>query len=410
MIKDLKIAVIAGEESGDILAADFVRAARRQYGGTIKLIGVGGQNLASVGLDSLFPMEEISLMGLAQILKKLPRLVYLIRQTAAQIIAAKPDCLIVVDAPDFTHRVAARVRAKLPHLPIIQYVAPSVWAWREHRARHMRRFIDHLLVVLPFEVDSLRALDGPASTYVGHPLLFDEGLNQARLAQRQRRNIGEESPLLVVLPGSRRSEIRALMAPFGETVGLLQQRLPDLHVTLPTLPFLADEVRLLAQGWPCQPDIVTTREEKIQAFARAGAALAASGTVSLELALAQVPMVLCYKADWFAKQFILPKITIWSASLPNIITDMPIVPEYYNEFIRPALIARQLHRHMVAGSARDAQCQGLASLLQKMQYPLEQERDSKIAHSALDMPANAQTSSGTLAAKIVLDLIARKQC
>jgi len=392
MKKPLKIAIIAGEESGDLLAADLVKAARRQHPAAIELMGVGGRHLADLGLNSLLPMEDISLIGLGQVLKKLPQLIRHIRRTAAQITAAQPDCLLLVDAPDFTHRVAARVREKLSDLLIIQYVAPSVWAWRPERARKMRRFIDHLLVMLPFEVEALRQLDGPDASYVGHPLLSDAGVAAARAQQKARREAEQDSKQLVLLPGSRRSEIRTLMPLFGETVGLLQARLPHLQLSLPTLPYLLDEVKELARSWPVQPDIVTGAHQKSQALARADAALAASGTVSLELALSHVPMVLCYQADWFAKHFILPKITIWSAALPNIIADTPLVPEYYNEFIRPALLARQLQRHMAAGSPRQAQLEGFATLLQNMQNPL---------------PANM--SSGDIAAETTLDLIARKR-
>jgi len=402
MTKSLKIAIIAGEESGDMLGADLIKAARCQHGAPIELIGVGGRHLSQLGLKSLFPMEEIALMGLGQILKKLPQLYRHIHQTAAQIIAAKPDGLLVVDAPDFTHRVAMRVRAKLPNLPIIQYVAPSVWAWRAGRAQQMRRFIDHLLVVLPFEVEALRQLDGPEATYVGHPLLFDKALSAARNAQKNRLKSEKEPPHLVVLPGSRRSEITHLMPLFGETIALLQKRLPTLHVTLPTLPSLHGTITELAQSWTIMPKIVTSKQDKIQSFAVADSALAASGTVSLELALAHVPMVLCYQADWFAKHFILPKITIWSAALPNLIADVPIVPEYYNEFVRPALLARQLQRHMVTGAPRQAQELGFDAMLEAMQTPLsDSSSDPALSAGAL--------SSGERAARVLLDLTCRKR-
>jgi len=260
----------------------------------------------------------------------------------------------------------------------------------------MRRFIDHVLVVLPFEVAALRDLGGPPATYVGHPLLFDKALSKVREARTTGDKERGKPPQLVVLPGSRRTEIRSLMPLFGETVTLLLERMPHIQVTLPTLPQLSTEIKNLAQNWPLSPNIVTSATEKYQAFTQADGALAASGTVSLELALAQVPMVLCYKADWFARHFILPKITIWSAALPNIIADEPIVPEYYNEFIRPAMLVRQLQRHMTQTAARQAQYQGFAALLQKMQNPLD-----IMAHPAL--------SPSAIAATTVLDLIFEKQ-
>jgi len=362
MITGLKIAVIAGEESGDLLGADLVSALRRKIGREISLIGVGGEHLAGEGLKTFFDSDEISLMGLGAALKKLPWLISLIGKVAAFVAREKPDCLVIIDSPDFTHRVARKVRALNPDIPIVKYVAPSVWAWRPGRAKAMRAFIDHVLVVLPFEVEVMNKLNGPPATYVGHRLLSCPSLLDVCSRRQKKSEDVNERSTLVVMPGSRRFEIRKLMPVFGEAVRELKERFPKLDIILPTLPKIEAELRNLAAVWPVKPRIVVGESEKWHAFVKADSALAASGTVSLELALCGIPMVLAYKADWISKAFIMPWVIVWSAALPNIIADEPVVPEYFNEFVRPGMLARQLARHLVSGHVRTAQLEGLKKI------------------------------------------------
>ncbi|RCS24335.1 lipid-A-disaccharide synthase [Phyllobacterium salinisoli] len=382
----LKIAIIAGEESGDLLGADLIDALRGQTDRLVNLVGVGGSHLQQRGLKSLFNPDEIALMGLGAVLKNLPKLVWRIAQTARAVVAAKPDCLIIIDSPDFTHRVAKKVRAADPTIPIVKYIAPTVWAWRPQRARTMRAYVDHVLTILPFEVDVLKRLNGPAATYAGHRLASYKPILDVRAARMNRektRAEGEERTLLV-LPGSRRSEIKTLMEPFGKAVAELAGRVETLHVILPTLPAIEPMVRTLSADWPVKPLVVTGEEEKWKAFAQADAALAASGTVSLELALAHVPTVLAYKIDWFARQFLAPRITAWSAALPNVIADQAILPEHFNEFVRPGLLARELDGLMRPGPAREAQISSFQHIAELMM---------------------TERPAGEIAAKTVLDLI-----
>ncbi|GAA5540890.1 MULTISPECIES: lipid-A-disaccharide synthase [Brucella/Ochrobactrum group] len=366
--RPLKIAIVAGEESGDLLGADLIDALRLQTDRLVDLVGVGGDHLAARGLKTFFDPHEIALMGLGAIIKNLPGLVLRIRQTARQIVAEKPDCVLLIDSPDFTHRVAKKIRAADPSIPIVKYIAPSVWAWRPQRARAMRAYIDHVLTVLPFEVDVMERLNGPQATYVGHRLSSYAPIIETRAAQLalepQRSEAGKHT--LLLLPGSRRTEIQMLMEPFGRAVEELSQRVEKLEVILPTLPRIEAMVRDLSRDWAVKPLIVVGDEEKWKAFARADAALAASGTVSLELALSRIPSVLSYKADWFARKFLMPKITIWSAALPNIIADEPVVPEFFNEFVRPGMLARNLERLMRPGSARQAQLDGFDAVASVM--------------------------------------------
>lgn len=382
MEKPLKIAVIAGEESGDLLAADMLAVFMRQYKHPAELIGVGGAHLQKLGLSSFFSREDIALIGIWEALKKLPRLICHIRRLSAYLAREKPDFLLIVDSPDFTHRVAKRLRRLAPEVPIVQYVAPSVWAWREGRAAAMRGFIDLLLVILPFEPQVLARLNGPKSVYVGHRLLSYPPLRAAYEAQRKKaekagkssgRQAGKtaknkDKKTLLMLPGSRYSEIKALMPVFGAAAAELQARQTNLEILVPTLPHLLEKLQHLAQDWPVKPHFITEEAEKWAAFARADAALAASGTVSLELALCAVPTVLAYKTDWLMTKFIVPRLKIWSAALPNIITDEAVVPEYFNEYVRAPMLARQIERLLDAGgAARQAQLAGFQRLRQIMQ-------------------------------------------
>ncbi|WP_375616794.1 lipid-A-disaccharide synthase [Bartonella sp. AP58NXGY] len=368
----LKIAVVAGEESGDLLGADLISCLSQQMGCDIHLIGIGGRHLKALGLKSFFDSHDIALIGLKEVLKKLPLLLLHIRSLSKFIAQEKPDCLIIIDSPDFTHRIAKKVRALAPSIPIIKYIAPTVWAWRPERAKAMCGFVDHVLAVFPFEEKIMQDLGGPATTYVGHrlltypPLLRVQSEKKSQLEQRNLINTQTSSPTLVILPGSRNLEIRSLMPIFRETVEILVQRIPHLQIILPTLPHLVDKIRDFVQGWKNKVEIVVGEDEKWQAFAQADVSLAAHGTVSLELALAKVPMVLCYKLDYFSKLFIFPKMMLWSAALPNIIADKPIIPEYLNEFLRPGMLARQLEQLLCNPLLRQAQLDAFETVEQKM--------------------------------------------
>lgn len=377
----LKVAIVAGEESGDLLGADVVRALRRMAGRDIQLVGIGGRHLQELGLEPLFDGSEIALMGVAAIVRDLPRLVRRIGQTASAIVEARPDCLITIDSPDFALRVAHKVRAAAPAIPIIHYVCPSVWAWRPGRARAMRPYVDHVLCILPFEVAELERLGGPPGTYVGHRLSHDAGVLAARQAQAQARDLSEDRiKTLLVLPGSRRGEVRKLIEPFAETVSILRARGHRLRLVLPTVPHVADLVAASVANWEDKPEIVTDAAHKWQVFGQADAALIASGTVSLELALAGVPMVSGYKLDPIAR-LAQGMITVWSALLPNLIADRPIVPEFYDRYVRPQNLARHLEALLADTAFRSWQKDGFMEVTRRM---------------ATDKPA------GEIAAKVIL--------
>lgn len=362
----LKIAIVAGEESGDLLGADLVRALQRLSGREVKLVGIGGRHLQELGLVPLFDGSEIALMGLSAIVRDLPKLMKRIGETARLVASEKPDCLVTIDSPDFSLRVARKVRALAPDVPIVHYICPSVWAWRPGRAKAMKPHVDEILCILPFEPAELARLDGPKGTFVGHRLATDPGIAIASAMQEGKRVAGpDDEKTLLLLPGSRRSEVRALLAPFGETVSILRRRGHRLRLLLPTVPHVASMVEDATAGWPQKPEIIVDVQHKWQAFGEADAALIASGTVSLELALAGVPMMSCYKLD-FIMRMAQRLITVWSASLPNLIADRPVVVEAYNEYVRPEWLARQLEGLFADTGLRRWQKDGFAEIAQRL--------------------------------------------
>jgi lipid-A-disaccharide synthase len=289
--------IVSGEESGDQLGAKLMRALKERLGAeSLAWGGVGGHGMEREGLNSLFPLEAIAVMGITAVIPKIPTLLKRIRATADAVIAAKPDLLVIIDSPDFTHRVARRVRRRAPHIPIVNYVSPSVWAWRPGRAKTMRVYVDHLLALLPFEPQAHRRLGGPPTTYVGHPLI--ERLDEIRPGAGERTALGEGPIKLLVLPGSRRSEVSRLMEPFGVALGLLkEQSRHAFEVTIPAVAHLKEEIADRATSWPVTPTLVHGEAAKWAAFRSAHVALAASGTVTLELGLSGVPMVVAYRVS-----------------------------------------------------------------------------------------------------------------
>lgn len=362
----LKIAIVAGEESGDLLGADLVRALRNATGREVQLVGVGGRHLAELGLQSAFDAGDIALIGMSAIIRDLPRLVRRISQVASLVAREKPDCLVTIDSPDFSLRVARKVRASAPAIPIVHYVCPSVWAWRPGRAPAMRPYIDRILCLLPFEAKELERLGGPPGTFVGHRLTQDPSVLQAAAKQAEPRDFSTgRTKTLLILPGSRRGEVRRLIEPFGETVSILGRRGHKVRLLLPTVPHVSDLVRSSTANWNERPEIVTDPQGKWRAFGAADAALIASGTVSLELALSGVPMISCYRFDPVMRMA-QGLVRVWSGVLPNLIADRPVVPETYNSYVRPMSLARYVEGLWSDTHLRRWQTDGFAEVRRRM--------------------------------------------
>jgi lipid-A-disaccharide synthase len=354
----MKVFLIAGEDSGDQLGAGLIRALRALKP-DVSFAGVGGQAMTRQGLRPLFPISDIAVMGVLPVIAHLPVLLKRISETAEAVLRTEPDVLVIIDSPDFTHRVAQRVRARRPHLPIVDYVSPTVWAWRPGRAVKMRGYIDHVLALLPFEPAALQRLNGPACTYSGHPLI--ERLDVLTPNAEEARARESEPPLVLVLPGSRRSEIARLLGDFGDALALIRARYGPIDAVLPAVPHLESLIRQSCAAWPVPPRILVTEEEKFAAFRRARAALAASGTVTLELALAGVPQCVAYKVSW-AESLLKYLIRVPSIVLPNLILGTNDVPEFLQEACTPEKLAVAMLDILRPGPRRDAQLQAFRRL------------------------------------------------
>jgi lipid-A-disaccharide synthase len=321
------VMLVAGETSGDALGAELMVALRELSNVPLRFSGVGGPAMERQGFTSIFPMTDIAVMGPREIIPRLPLIFRRIWQTVRHAADEKPDLAVVIDSPEFTHMVAKRMARRAPGIPVVNYVLPSVWAWRQGRARAMRRYIRRVLALLPFEPRFLEKA-GVDCVYVGHPAierLPEEG-SGARF--RVARGIAPETPLLLVLPGSRLNEVKHLVEIFGETVQKLAIEMPELRVVVPTVPHVRELVEKAVKEWGVPVDLVEGEEDKRAAFDAATAALAASGTVTLELALARVPMVVAYRAEAVVGWFALSILKIPSVVLVNLILDRPSVQEY----------------------------------------------------------------------------------
>ncbi len=354
--------LVAGEASGDRLGASLIRGVR-SLGDDIGFAGVGGPLMQAQGLRPLFPMDDLSVMGLAEVLPRLPRIMRRLRETVQAIADITPAALVTIDSPDFTLRVAARARQHDPDLRTIHYVAPSVWAWRPERAPRMARHVDHVLALLPFEPPYMEAA-GMSCDFVGHPVVADPQPEAAAIAAfRAELGLNDADRMLLVLPGSRAGEVARMGPVFGAVLARLAARRNDLRVVVPATADMADRVRGLIADWPFRPlliaagkgDAATSARRKALAFAAADLALAASGTVALELAAAGTAMVIAYRFNWLSTRIIRKNVTLNSASLINILNDARDVPEFLFEDCRADLIAPMVEKLIDDPAARAAQ-------------------------------------------------------
>lgn len=389
----MKIFFVVGEESGDLLGGELIEALRLQYPDTLEIAGAGGERMAAQGLKPLFPLAEIAVMGFTAVVARLPILMRRITDCVTAIRQFGPDVVVIIDSPDFTHRVAARVRKHMPDVPIVDYVSPSVWVWRAGRARKMAHYVDHLLAILPFEPEVHQRLQGPPCSYVGHPLLTK--LDRLRPSDGEREPFAEAaSPVLLILPGSRGSETSRLLKPFSETLTRIAETFPTLELILPAVAHLEEDIRKSVAEWPVKPTIVTGEAAKQKAFRRAHAALAASGTVTLELALSGVPMVVAYKVDVIYSSLrrisgITPVI-----SLPNIILDGPVVPELIEENAKPEILAAALEPLLTDGPERRSQVEAFTKLDDIMRLQ-DDERPADKAARIVAQYARGEPSANT---------------
>ncbi|MEK9671598.1 MAG: lipid-A-disaccharide synthase [Rhodospirillaceae bacterium] len=361
------IYLIAGEASGDALGRDLMIGIKERLSGDCAFAGVGGDTMAAAGLDSLFPMEELSVIGLAEVLPRLLGLIHRIKQARDDILARRPALVVTIDSPDFCFRVARAVKQRAPDMPIVHYVAPTVWAWRSGRARKVARFLDHVLCLYAFEPPYFE-YEGLAATFVGHPIA-DQARGGDGAAFRRRNGIADGDDILMVLPGSRRSELTRLLPVFSEVLGRLNDGGWRGRVVTPTLLRLADDIRAASAGWPYPAVITTTADDKRDAMAASRAALAASGTVVLELAAAGLPAVIAYKFNTLTGMIARRLIKIPHAGLVNIVRGKEVMPEYIQEDCRAEAIAPAVLALLTDAEARARQATEFDQTLRDLKAP-----------------------------------------
>jgi lipid-A-disaccharide synthase len=325
--RPVSLMLICGEPSGDQLGGQLMAALHTLAGDNVKITGVGGLAMQAQGLKSLFSLDDTAVMGLREVVPKIPRILGRIRQARDFALQTHPDAVVVIDSPDFTHRIARALKRADSSIRTINYVAPQVWAMRAYRARHMARYFDLVLALLPFEAPFFEKYR-LKSVFVGHPVIERTARMKGGEALRTRLGIANEAPVLVVLPGSRTNEIRFLLPVFREAVRLAAARVPGLITLLPTVPHVAKRVREAAKNWPTPLHIIENEDDKFASFDAANVALAASGTVTTELALSRTPFVSAYRVG--AVTYALGR---WLFRLPyftlvNLLLEREAVPEF----------------------------------------------------------------------------------
>jgi lipid-A-disaccharide synthase len=357
---ELEIFLIAAEESGDRLGAALMRALRQRSAVPVRLSGVGGREMAAAGLTSLFPIDDFSIIGFTAIPRRLPRIIGHTVEIVRAVLARRPHALVVIDSPAFTLPIARFVRWFNRSIPIIDYVSPSVWAWRAGRARSMRRTIDHVLALLPFEPDVHRRLGGPPCSYVGHPLIEEISKLRSNAAEAKRRIA--DPPVVVAMPGSRSSEVARLAGIFGEALALVGERAGRIEVVVPTVPHLLTQVTQATSHWRIKPRIVVDQDEKHAVLRVARAALAKSGTTTLELAVAGVPMVAAYKVSAIEAMVIRRLVQVPSYILANLVIGQNVVPEVVQEECAAERLAETLAPLLGDTPERRRQVEAFATL------------------------------------------------
>ncbi len=346
--------LVCGEPSGDALGAQLMAGLQQLAGDSIRFSGVGGLAMAREGLESLYPLDATSVMGLREVVPAIPKILRHVRQAVDFAVRTKPDAVVVIDSPDFTHRVARGIKARDAAILTVDYVAPQVWASRAYRAKAMASYFDLVLALFPFEVEFFRKY-GLKAAFVGHPVIERRAKMVGGIALRARLGIESDTPLLALLPGSRTSEIRFILPTFKAAVAKLAQQVPGLVTVLPTVPHVAAKVRAAAADWPTPLHIVENEADKYAAFDAANVALAASGTVTAELALARTPMIVAYKVGGLTYFLSKHLMTVTHITLINIILGREAVPEFLQDGATPEVLAGAVAHLFKDADARAAQ-------------------------------------------------------
>lgn len=380
----LTVYLVAGEPSGDLLASRLMRALKKKTGGDVRFYGVGGETMAQEGLTSLFDSSELAVMGLMEVIPSIPRILKRISQTVQDIVDKKPDVVVTVDSWSFSARVNKALKARKTGIPQFHYVAPQVWAWKKKRAKTCGRYIDELFALLPYEPPYFEP-HGLKTDFVGHPVVEGGASKGDGAAFRKEYGIAADAPLLCVLPGSRRSETKYLLPVFQETVSRLKQKYPALRVVVPTVVTVAEKVKKAVASWDVPVTVVTGEKARYDAFAAANAALAASGTVALELAMARVPYCIAYKMNPISS-FLAPLVVKGKyVNLVNILADKLIVKEFLLKNCRADWLANEVDLLLSDETYRQTQISQASQVLNLLgagqaETPSDKVADILLAH------------------------------
>lgn len=380
--------LVCGEPSGDQLGAELMAGLKIVAGDNVKIVGAGGPAMAAQGLQSLFPLDAAAVMGLREVVPRIPEILRRVRLASDFALQTLPDAVVLIDSPDFTHRIASRVKRLNHRIRTVNYVAPQVWASRRYRARKMARYMDHVLALFPFEVPFFEKYGIPA-TFVGHPVIERRARMVGGEKLRARLGIVPAAPVLLVVPGSRTNEIRFILPVMRAAAALLARDIPGLICLIPAVPHVATAVREGTRSWTTPVHVVEDDDERFAAFDASDVALAKSGTVTAELALARKPMVVTYKLGWLTYALYRPLISVKYASLVNLLLDRAAVPEFMQSRCTPENLARALKP--LFGDTRER---------------LAQLRD---LNDAAHLLGEGEESPSLRAARVLIDLASRQR-
>jgi len=359
------IFIVAGEPSGDALGGALIRALRERTGGRLRVAGIGGESMAERGVVSLVPLSDLAVAGIAEVLPRASLILRRVRETVQAIRELRPDAVVTIDSSGFSWRIAHRLRRKGERLSLIHYVAPMVWAWRPGRARRVARWYDHLLTLLPFEPPYFEAV-GLACSYVGHPVI-ESGAERGDAARfRATHGIADDELVLTVLPGSRGGEVRRLLPVFGAALHRLEAMIGPFRVAIPTVDTVADAVAAGIAAWPGRPVVLRGSAAKYDAFAASRAALAASGTVALELALARLPMAVAYRLNPLTQAWLAYVVRVRHVNLINLILDRPLVAEHLGRECTPERLAGAVAQLVRDERVRSAHIEGYDEAVRRL--------------------------------------------
>jgi lipid-A-disaccharide synthase len=350
--------LICGEPSGDQLGAQLMAGIRELAGNDVTITGMGGEAMARQGLKSLFPLDTMAVMGLREVVPAIPAILRRVKEATQFALETRPDAVVLIDSPDFTHRIARALKKADPSIRTVNYVAPQVWATRAYRAKAMAQYFDLVLALFPFEVPFFEKY-GLKAVFVGHPVIERRARMTGGAALRARLGIAPDAPLLAMLPGSRTSEIRLMFPTFRKTVEILAQKIPGLVTILPTVPHVAAKVRAATQGWPTPLHIIENEADKFAAFDAADVAVAASGTVTAEIALSRTPMVVFYILGGLTYALGIWLYNSRFFTLLNVLLDKEAAPEFLQAKAKPEVMAAELEKLFCDPAARAAQIEAM---------------------------------------------------